>query len=169
MTVNRADTTRILIDDQRTMLSGGTTVEVVITVGARDLAEALFRHDPPAPHEIEQAIDRVEDALAATGLRQAVRGDLLTREPQLHALLGLTVAEDRVTRDEVEARFQRMALASLGHPGLRDGLPADRIAAAALLILRECMHQMGYEGVVRGGEQLGQPPQCQLRSGLKDS
>jgi hypothetical protein len=36
------------------------------------------------------------------------------REPLLHALLGLTAAEDRVTRDEVEARFQRMALASLG-------------------------------------------------------
>jgi hypothetical protein len=81
----------------------------------------------------------------------AIRGELLTREPQLHALLGLTAAEDRVTRDEVEARFQRMAMASLGYPGLRDGLPPNRVAAAALLILRECMHHLGYGGVAMGG------------------
>lgn len=149
--MNLADTTQIRIEDHRTTLSRGMSTEVVIGVGARDLAEALFRHDPPTPHELEQAIDRVEDALAAIGLRHAVRGDLLMREPQPHAPLGSTAAEDRLTRDEVEARFQRMALASLGHPGLRDGLPADSADAAALLILRECMHHLGYEGVVRRG------------------
>ena len=113
------------------------------------LAEELFRHDPPTPHEIEQAIDRVEDALATSGLKHAVRGDLLTRDPQLHALLGLRTSGDRMTRDEVEPRFQRLASASLGHPGLRDGLPAGP-AAAALLILRECMHHLGYAGVQCG-------------------
>jgi len=38
-------------------------------VGARDLAKELFRHDAPTPHEIEQAIDRVEDALAESKFR----------------------------------------------------------------------------------------------------
>jgi hypothetical protein len=141
--------TEIRTEDHRTTLAEGAAPEGVVAVGARGLAEELFRHDPPTPHEIEQAIDRVEDALAASGVKQAVRGDLLTRDPQLHALLGLHTGGDRVTRDEVELRFQRLASASLGHPGLRDGLPADPAAAAALLILRECMHHLGYAGVRR--------------------
>ena len=29
---------------------------------------------------------------------------------------------------------------------MSDGLPADHVAAAALLILCECMHHLGYEG-----------------------
>jgi hypothetical protein len=146
--VNPPGATEIRIDDHRTTLSDGAAPEVVVSVGARGLAEGLFRHDPPAPDEIERAIDRVEDALAATGLKHAVHGDLLTRDPQLHALLGLRAQGDRVTRDEVELRFQRMASVALGHPGLRDGLPAGP-AAAALLILRECMHHLGDAGVRR--------------------
>jgi hypothetical protein len=146
--VNPPGSTEIRMEDHRTTLSDGAAPEVVVAVGARGLAEELFRHHPPMPYEIEQAIDRIEDALAATGLKQAVRGDLRTRDPQMLALLGLRTGGDRVTRDEVELRFQRLASASLGHPGLRDGLPAGS-AAAALLILRECMHHLGYEGVLR--------------------
>lgn len=141
--------TVLRIEDHRTTLRAGDAPEVVLAVGARGIAEGLFRHDLPTPHEIERAIDRVEDALAATGLKQAVRGDLRTRQPQLHTLLDLRAEGDRVTRDEVEARFQRLASASLGHPGLREGLPAGPAAAAALLILRECLHHLGYEGVLR--------------------
>ena len=146
--MNSPGATEIRIDDHRTTLSDSGTPEVVVAVGARGLAEGLFRHDPPMPYEIERAIDRVEDALAATGLKQAVRGDLLTCEPQVHALLGLRAHGDRVTRDEVELRFQRMASASLGYRGSGDGLTADP-APAALLILRECMQHLGYAGVQR--------------------
>jgi hypothetical protein len=147
--VNLADTTRIRIEGQCTTLARRMEPEVVVAVGVRHVAEGLFRHDPPTALEIEQAIDRVEDALTASGLHHAARGDLLARQPELHVLLGLHVAGDRVTRDEVEARFQQFASASLGVPGLSQGLPADRAAAAVLLILRESMHHLGYDGVVR--------------------
>ena len=147
--MNAPGATEIRMEDYHTMLSDGAAPEVVVPVGARGLAEELFRHDPPTPYEIEQAIDRVEDALAATGLKHAVRGDLLTRDPQLHTLLGLRAQGDRVTRDEVELGFQRLASVALGHPGLCDGLPSP--AAAVLLILRECMHHLGYAGVRREG------------------
>lgn len=150
--MNPPGATEIRIDDHRTTLSHGAAPEVVVAVGALGLAEGLFRHDRPTPDQIEQAIDRVEDALAATGLKHAVRGDLLTRDPQLHAMLGLRAEGDRVTRDEVELRFQRLASASLGHRGTGDDLPAGP-AAAALLILRECMHHLGYEGLRREGGQ----------------
>lgn len=146
--MNTPHATEIHVEDDRTMLSDGAAPEVVVSVGACGLAEQLLRHDPPTPDSIERAIDRVEDALAATGLKHAARGDLLTRDPQLHALLGLRAAGAHVTRDEVELQFQRLASASLGQRSLPDRLPAGP-AAAALLILRECMHHLGYEGVRR--------------------
>lgn len=55
--------TRIRIEDQRTTLARGMEPDVVIGVRVRDLAEGMFRHDRPTAVEIEQAIDRVEDAL----------------------------------------------------------------------------------------------------------
>lgn len=101
---------------------------------------------------MEQAIDRVEDALAASGLRQAARGDLLTRNARLCAKLDLRANGDRRTRDEVEDSFQRLATVSLGHPAVSAGLPAGRDAAAGLLVLRECMHHLGFGGVRRAGD-----------------
>lgn len=136
-------------DHLTTLWPGDSSGPVVVEIGARDIAEGVFRHDPPRPHEMEQAIDRVEDALAASGLRRAVHGDLLSADPRLHALLGLRAEGERVSRDEVEARFQRLASVSLGHPGGGEGLPADNTEAAALLILRECLHHLGYEGLRR--------------------
>ncbi len=143
------DATRLLLEDHRTTLSDGVGPAVVIAVGVRDIAEGTFRHDPPHPFELEQAIDRVEDALAASGLRQATRGDLLTYDARLCALLDLGANVDRRTRDEVEDRFQRLASVSLGHPAALADLPPGGDAAAALLILRECMHHLGFEGVRR--------------------
>ena len=141
--------TMLRLEGRHTTLADGIAAEVVLSVGVRSLADALFRHDPPTPFELEQAIDAVEDALTASRLRHAARGDLLTVDPRLLALPGLQAAGARLARDEVEALFQRLASASLGDPGARAGLPPGRDAAAALLILRECMHHLGYDGVRR--------------------
>jgi len=84
--------TRLEFDDHRTTLSGGTTPQAVLAVGIGDLASKVFRHDPPAPYEMEQAIDLVEDALTATGLKRAVRADLLISDEPLCALLVATRA-----------------------------------------------------------------------------
>ncbi len=144
--------TRLEFDDHRTTLSGGTTPQAVLAVGIGDLASKVFRHDPPAPYEMEQAIDLVEDALTATGLKRAERADLLISDEPLCALLGLQTMGSRLTSEEVEAKFQRLASVSLGHPGLLDGLPSGGSSgrvAAALLVLRECVHHLGFAGVVR--------------------
>lgn len=69
--MNPSDSPRLLLSEHRTTLSDGAAPEKVISVGVQDLAAAIFRHDPPSPIEMEQAIDRVEDALMASGLRQA--------------------------------------------------------------------------------------------------
>ena len=89
----------------------------------------------------------VEDALMATRLRQGERGELVTAEPLLQALPGLDSTDPRLTREEVEALFQRLASASLGDPSALADMPIGGRTAAALLILRECMHHLGYGSV----------------------
>jgi len=49
-----------------------------------------------------------------------------------------------VQRLDMEALFQRLASAALGHPGAAAGLPDDLEFVAAALLLRECMHHLGF-------------------------
>lgn len=144
-----SSTTTLRLEAHRTTLSDGIGPEMVINVGIDDIVDRLFRHDPPMPREIEAGIGVVEDALAATGLRQAKRGELLTSDPLLHTLLGLSADDARIDREAVEARFQRLASAAFGHTSALAGLSSGGNAAASLLLLRECMHHLGYEGVRR--------------------
>jgi hypothetical protein len=55
-----------------------------------------------------------------------------------------------MAREAVEALFQRLASRALGTPVPATDLPHGRDVAAALVILRECMHHLGFErGAVR--------------------
>lgn len=144
-----ARTTTLRLHPDRSTLSDGVGPELVIGLGVDDIARSLFLHDPPTAIEIEQAIDVVEDALAATGLRHDTRGELSIVDAVLLAPLGLTRDGMHRTRDEVEERFDRLAAAAIGRPDALAGMVLDRAGAAALLLLRECMHHLGYESVRR--------------------
>jgi len=139
--------TYLRLEGERTLLSSPASPEVVISVGIDRLADDVFLHAPPTPVELERAIDVVEDALMATGLPHVPRGELATPDPLLHALIGRAPGSTRATLAEVEALFQRLAAVSLGSPGLFSDPAFTRRAAAALLILRECMHHLGYQAV----------------------
>jgi exopolyphosphatase/pppGpp-phosphohydrolase len=143
-----AQATRLVLAAHGASLQG-TAIggAAVLPFGPRSLASERFRHDPPTPLELEQAIDVVEDALSATRLPWADRGTLLAADPWVRALPGLETDGAELSRERVEAMFQQLASASLGHPGARAGLPAGGEAAATLLILRECMHHLGFEAV----------------------
>ena len=150
MTLSIPAATRLHLDAQRTTLAADSVPEVVLPVGVGDIADRCFRHDPPTPFELEQAIEAVEDTLTRSRLQHAGRGELVTDDPLLRAWVTAGSAAHghaRLTRDEVEALFQRLASAALGHPGALAGLPLGRAAAAALLILRECMHHLGYNAI----------------------
>jgi exopolyphosphatase/pppGpp-phosphohydrolase len=130
--------TLFVFDDRRT---------VALSVGQEGLAEAVLHHDPPTPAELERAIDLVEDAL--TGLHIASAGSdwLVTADTLLLALPGLGPQGGSLTRDAVELLFQRLASRALGTPVPAAELPHGREIAAALLILRECMHHLGFSGI----------------------
>lgn len=137
------------LEPHRTTLSSATGAEVVIDVGIDTLTGRFFRDDAPTPLDIERAIDAVEEALQATGLRHAHRGELVTNAPSLAALPGLRAQGEILARDEVEVLFQRLSSASMRHAGAGVHPLYTRQTAAALLILRECMHHLAYDALRR--------------------
>ncbi len=130
--------TLLVFDDRRT---------VTLPVGPQGLAESVLHHDPPTPAELERAIDLVEDALAGLHIASAGSDRLVTADTLLLALPGLGLQGGSLTRDAVEFLFQRLASRALGTPVPAAELPHGREIAAALLILRECMHHLGFGGI----------------------
>ncbi|WP_428422722.1 hypothetical protein [Methylibium sp.] len=120
---------------------------ITLPVWPRSLVDDVLRHAPPTPAELERAIDVIEDALTDSPLARSGRGNLLTADALLQALPGLETPGMRLTRDAVEALFQRLASRSLGMPVPTAALPAGRNVVAALVILRECMHRLGFDVV----------------------
>lgn len=138
--------TSLTLEAARTVLRGSAVGEVVAAVGIETVA-AHFQHTPPLAAEIERAIDVVEDALMATRLAHNDRGTLTSNTPLLQSLPGLAGAGSVLSREEVELLFGRLADAASGPSAALGDLPADRETAAALLILRETMHHLGFDHI----------------------
>lgn len=138
--------TRLHMQAQQTSLGTEQGANTILAVGPQGVADAFFRHHPSLPNELERAIDAVEDALMHANVPRALGGALVTSDPILKSFLGFQAGAATVTRDHVEALFQRLAAASLGRPDDMSSLPQRR-DAAALLILRECMHHLDFESV----------------------
>jgi exopolyphosphatase/pppGpp-phosphohydrolase len=128
-----------------TLLQFESAETVTLPVGLRDLAEDVLRHDPPTPSELERAIDVVEDALSGSRLEYGARGELVAADPVLLALPGLDKPDASLTRHDFEALFQSLASRALGMPG--SGSPHGRELTAAIIILRECMHHLGFDRI----------------------
>jgi len=138
---------RLTFESGSTRLEMGSGEQVELAVGPQGLAAQVLLHDPPTPLELEQAIDLIEDALMASKIPHATRADLLTAEELLIGLLSLASQGTRLSREEVEWQFEQLAARSLAGAPLRAGLPEGREAAAALVILREVMHHLGFQGL----------------------
>jgi hypothetical protein len=109
----------------------------------------LFRGDPPSEAEIESAIERVEEVVmplakllpAGATLRA---GDAMTR--RVAAMAAGSEDVDEVSIAAIEALFEQIAMAA------RRGFWAgdqrmDGPTAAAVLIVREFMHHLGFERI----------------------
>ncbi len=139
--------TRLHLQAHQTTLETAQGTDVILGVGALSVADGFFGHDPPLPHELERAIDAVEDPLIANHVPRAIGGSLVSSDPALRGVPGLIRGGAILSRDHIEALFQQLAAASLGRPGHMTALPHGRAAAAALLILRECMHHLNLESI----------------------
>lgn len=137
--------TRLACDD------AGAPPPVELPIGAVITAQAGFRHDRPTPGELEAAIENVENALMAgargIGPAERVRGRGDALEAVARALHAGVQPDHPLPRARVEAAFQRLASAALGHPAAARDMPETREYAATLLILRELMHHLDFESI----------------------
>ncbi len=111
-----------------------------LPLGLHTLAQHRFQGRMPGALALEQAIEEVEEAIMPAGpwLPRPVR--LQTHDALLHAIAGVAAAEEVLTRDAVEQLFERLARQA-ERAGPPDALlPQEPVWAAALLVLRECMH-----------------------------
>lgn len=120
---------------------------VTVPVGPRGIAESTLHHDPSTPGELERAIDVIEDALAATRLQQTRRGTLVSSSALLRDLPALGEAGSALDREQVERLFQALASRARGTPVSSAEMPDGKGTAAALLILRELMHHLGFDRI----------------------
>lgn len=136
-------------DEQFVVLSGqGDRVETeqALDLGVVRIARDYFHHDPPTAHEIEPAIDFVEDELMRLGPQAGVDTTLWSTSAALRAWSA--VSGPTMATETVEQWFQRLASAAHGQVDALRGLPPGREAAATLLVLREFMHHRGHSPIV---------------------
>ena len=144
--------TRLHIGDQQTVVAveHGDSLEstIALAIGSDITSAAFFRHQPPTPLELENAIVTVEDEIARA--RSLVSDDslLLTHDSALRAIARIAGVPDKpvltLSIELVEKTFDRLAAVSLGRPAAHEGLPDSVAFAATLLILREFMHHMNF-------------------------
>lgn len=143
------------IGKEQTAVATGTMTEpdvvLVLAIGSRRTAADFFKHTPPTPGELENAIVTVEDEV--TRLRQitAIASRLVTSDATIREIAlvaGIPGQSELIlTLDAVERTFELLAALALGRPASSAGIPANAAFAATLLILREFMHHLQFSSI----------------------
>ena len=133
---------------QSTLLEMKDGPRISLRVSVDELVNQVLKHDPPTAIELELAIDLIEESLTGTAAAFKEFSELTTTDAILCSLPGLRAPGSSLTRDAVENLFSQLASRSLGTPVSAEILPEGKITAAAVLILRECMHHLRFDRVV---------------------
>lgn len=155
----------LLFEELETIVQPGLEAEnglkpvrgtVALPVGAAALARTVLRAAPPTPLALEQAIEVVEDAVMPARARLPATMCLTSPDPVLrvlgaHAARAPEPPTDWLSRDAVEALFQRLAARAGGRPATQDALLVDGDSVARLIILRELLHHWALDGITLRG------------------
>lgn len=143
------------IGEEQTGVASGVGTEPeqlwVLALGASRTSTEFFKHTPPSPLEIENAIMVVEDEVTraravALGHAPLYSTDQLVDD--MVTLAGKPAALPRsLTIEQVERLFDQLAARSEGRAASQVDIPDDPGFAAALLILREFMHHLGFDSI----------------------
>ena len=122
-----------------------------LAIGAQKTPRDFFKHRPPSPLELENAIVTVEDEVTRARKLIPPGATLVTTDSSIREiahLSGMTPgAVVHLPLDTMERTFERLAQVSLGRPASFDSLPTDNAFAATLLILREFMHHLQFDDI----------------------
>lgn len=143
------------IGETRTVVFAGTGTDAAqvqeLAVGSNRTASDFFKHNPPSPLEIENAIMVVEDEV--TRARGLVRSSaaLYSMDEVVFELASLAGCPDGVrvslSLAQVELLFDQLAARSEGRLASQVAIPDEPRFAASLLILREFMHHLNFDTV----------------------
>lgn len=144
--------TLLHIGSGQTLVASGKGREpeavIALAIGAQKTSDDFFRHNPPTPLELENAIMTVEDELARARAIIVEGSTLFTRDAALREIALIAGLPDQpvltLSLETMERTFDRLAAVSLGRPAAREGLPSSTAFAATLLILREFMHHLKF-------------------------
>lgn len=131
-------------------LVGGAQSGIAFPIGIAGLMQQALRHAPPTALEAEHAIALVEDAIMPfaaripPGLRVRSASAVVQRvAAAAHGPSAATTGGD-LGADAIEALFSRWVRMVHGAPAAREGVPEDAAFAAAIVLLRECMHHLRW-------------------------
>ncbi len=147
--------TVISIGPEKTHLVCGkgdtAAASVSLDIGAQKTSAEHFKHCPPTPGELENAIMAVEDEIAKAPAALLAGSNLFTTDAAIREIARLAGLEDQLTMDlritEVERTFDRLVSVLQGRPVASAGLPDNPRFGATLLILREFMHHLGFASI----------------------
>ena len=139
--------TRLRMGDRVTYLEGGSLPPISLALDPQSIVRDCFPRDLPTPVEMEHAIELVEDVITKARIAYANRGVLEISSVDLWKIPGLASDNAPLTRDDIEEMFNRLAMAAHGQRRALGDIPPEPQVAAALIILRECMHHLGFEAV----------------------
>lgn len=142
-------TATLQVDDERSVLIEDGREPVTLPLSPRLLAARHWPRGRPSLLQLEQAIDDVESAIEQAGLRQASRHTLVASACLRQALPRRFSTASAFSRDEIESEFSRQVRES-GAAAPPAEVAPDGLAAAALLLVREVMHHLGFQ-VLRTG------------------
>ncbi len=121
-------------------------------VGTEKTANEFFKHNPPTPGEVENAIVAVEDEVMQVSKLIPAGTQLFTSDAAVEEIYAQLDAYQqssgrRLYRHDIEAIFGRLSAIISGRPASTDTLPQTTTFAAALLILREVMFHLGFDEI----------------------
>ncbi|MBT9552411.1 MAG: hypothetical protein IV088_16290 [Hydrogenophaga sp.] len=105
----------------------------------------------PSALAIEQAIQTVEDQVERlaghipAGARLVVAAGAMAPLQRAGAIWGL--AHEAIARAQIEREYQQLAARSVGAPSAKGSGFDDPAGDALVLILRECLHHLGFDAV----------------------
>ena len=127
---------------------------LALALGSQRTAREYFKHSPPSPLEMENAIATVEDEVMrarALFLKDARESRLYTTDAAIREIAHLSGVSEgarmQLSLEAMERTFDRLAAIALGRPASADSLPASNTFAATLLILREFMHHLQFSSI----------------------
>lgn len=155
------------IGDEHTWVASGSGVEpdqvLLLEMGAKRTSIEFFKHIPPSPLEIENAITAVEDEVTRACVVTREHGPLYSTDERVDDMPRMLGYSDGLAGvlsiEQVESLFEQLAARSEGRPASQVDIPDDPRFTATLLILREFMHHLNFHNVkfMRNLQQMGGP------------